>query len=108
MLRPGVAATPEGMRMQRLYPGKRFSARRRYITQAFHLPNGIDTDLLFLVYSGMSAKDLAAIETQIRQRITFKKIIRQPVSSASASMFGPGTFGLVYLEKNKTGDDLLI
>ena len=106
MLRPAVVATAEGMRMQKLYPGKRFSTRRRYITQAFHLPNEIDDELLFLVYSGMPAKDLQAIEAQIRQRISFKKIIRQPVSSASASMFGPGTFGLVYLVKNR-GDVLL-
>ena len=104
MLRPAVAATAEGMRMKKLYPGKRFSTWKRFIMQSLHDPSRINPEYLFLVYSGVSAKELQSIEAQVRQRLPFKTILRQPVSSASATMFGPGTFGLVYIEKPQRGD----
>ncbi|MBR1628879.1 MAG: DegV family EDD domain-containing protein, partial [Lachnospiraceae bacterium] len=99
MLRPGVRATPQGMRLLRFFSGGKEVARRRYIRFCFREPSQIDTSCLYLAYSGLPMEELYEIEQQVLDLVPFERIVRQPVSSASATMFGPGAFGLIYVYK---------
>ncbi len=99
MLHPCVVMTSVGMRMKKLYSGKRDFVWKRYIAITFKDSSDIDTSLLFIAYSGLSSKDLRAIEEQVNDRIKFDKVIRQKVSSSSSTMFGPGTFGLIFARR---------
>ncbi|MBQ9631797.1 MAG: DegV family EDD domain-containing protein, partial [Lachnospiraceae bacterium] len=97
MLRPAVYASAQGMRLRKLYPGTREMAKSRYIKETFRENASIDRKRLFLVHAGILSAELDEIEKQIRALIPFETIQRQKVSCSSATMFGPNTFGLVYM-----------
>ena len=101
MLHPCVAMTEHGMQMQKLYPGKRSTAWRHYISERLRDAARIDTSLLFIAYSGLSIRDIEEIEEQVNLRLPFERIIRQRVTPSSTTMFGPGTFGLIYAMKER-------
>ena len=101
LLHPCVAMTDRGMQMQKLYPGKRSTAWRHYIAEKLRDAAHIDTRLLFIAYSGLSIKDIEEIEEQVNRRLPFERIIRQRVTPSSTTMFGPGTFGLIYATKER-------
>ncbi len=96
MLHPAVMMTPEGMRMKRLYPGRRNAAWKHYINSILRDPASIDKGILFIAYSGLNNRQLDEIEELVKKKISFEKIVRQRVSGSSAVMYGPGTFGLVF------------
>ena len=97
MLHPFVAMTQNGMQMRRLYPGKLRTAWKKYIREAFRDAADVDKSLLFITYSGLTAKDIHEIEELIAKWIQFDRVIKQNVSPSSSTMFGPGTFGLAYV-----------
>ena len=75
--------------------------RRNYIRMHFRYAKQIDRSLLFIPYSGLAPEELKELERYIREFIIFDEVIFQHVSCTSATIFGPGTFGLVYTMKKE-------
>ncbi|MBE7009133.1 MAG: DegV family EDD domain-containing protein [Ruminococcaceae bacterium] len=73
----------------------------RYIGKALKASQNPDTDILFVTYVDVSEEDLGWIEDRIRARASFEHIIFQQASAAISSNCGPGTFGLLFMDKGK-------
>ncbi|MCR5717148.1 MAG: DegV family EDD domain-containing protein [Lachnospiraceae bacterium] len=73
----------------------------RYIAYALPKNANPDTDVLFITYADMSEEDLNWIESEVRKRYAFKRIIFQKATAAIALNCGPGTFGLLYMKKSE-------
>ncbi|MBR6223929.1 MAG: DegV family EDD domain-containing protein [Lachnospiraceae bacterium] len=89
------------------YSIKRLSvgdAEKRYTKYVdFALPRFEDPDLdvIFVVYSDLTADTLKLIEAQIKKRYAFKNIVFQKASAVLALNCGPGSVGIMYMDKGE-------
>ncbi|MBO4459844.1 MAG: DegV family EDD domain-containing protein [Clostridiales bacterium] len=83
--------------------GDRESAWKRYINTVLSNPNNIDDKVLFVTYVGLNKRDTDWIREQIEKKMQFKELYFKQAAPAIAVNSGPGTFGLLYREK----DDIL-
>lgn len=72
---------------------------RRYIASELRAMASVDQRLLFVTYVGLSQKELGLIRAEIEKKGRFDQVIFQKASSAIAANCGPGTFGLLFAEK---------
>ena len=70
-----------------------------YIKKCLPLTANPDTDIAFVTYVALPEEDLIWIEEQIRKRVNFEHIIFQQASASVTSNCGPGTFGILFMEK---------
>ena len=80
--------------------GSRENAWRAYINSILSSGKAIDTRILFVTYVGLSKRDVDWIRAQIEKKMKFDEIIFKQASPAIAVNCGPGTFGLLYREKD--------
>lgn len=99
MLHPIVGIRDGVMRPLRVVFGNPEIAWIKYINSAFPDPSNIDTDVLYIAHSGLSQHDLNEIEVRVNAKISFDKIVFQKVSASSSTVFGSGTFGLLYARR---------
>ena len=59
----------------------------------------IDTRILFVTYAGITKREADWIREQIEKHMHFDEIYFKQASPAIAVNSGPGTFGLLYMEK---------
>ena len=83
-----------------IFVGDTLTVWNTYIRTALIAPHRIDNKLLFVTYSGLNSNDIKEIDSIIRKRVKFKRIIYQKASSAVSANCGPGTFGLLFLYKH--------
>ena len=81
------------------YFGSREKAWKSYINSALSRGSSIDTRLLFVTYVGINKRETDWIAEQIEKQMHFDEICFKQASPAIAVNSGPGTFGLLYLEK---------
>ena len=81
------------------YFGSRESAWKAYINSALSNSSNIDTRILFVTYVGISKRDTDWIREQIEKTVQFDEIYFKQASPAIAVNSGPGTFGLLFMEK---------
>ena len=81
------------------YFGSRESAWRAYISSALSNASKIDTRVLFITYVGISKRDTDWIRDQVEKIVHFDEIYFKQASPAIAVNSGPGTFGLLFIEK---------
>lgn len=74
--------------------------RKKYIKAQLRHADRIDKRVLFVTYVGLSSRELESIREEIEKRVRFERIIFQKASPAIAVNSGPGTFGLLYIEKS--------
>ncbi|MBE7003162.1 MAG: DegV family EDD domain-containing protein [Ruminococcaceae bacterium] len=86
--------------------GKTRHCYDRYIQSALRASADPDTDLLFVTYADIPEEDLNWIAGRIRGRVAFNRIVFQQASAAISSNCGPGTFGLLFLDKGERGYNL--
>lgn len=103
MMHPIVGIQDGVMRPLKIIFGNRQSAWTRYVNLVFSEPSSVDTSVLYIAYSGLSQNELNEIENRVRAVISFERIIFQRVSASSSTIFGSGTFGLLFA---KRGDKL--
>ena len=58
-----------------------------------------ETAALFIVHIGLGKKELAWIKALVESRFSFEQIIFLQASPSLASVMGPGTFGMMMVEK---------
>ena len=100
-MRPSLKVSGDRFGVDRIWVGNRRKNYTRYIHHA--LPRTADPDLnvLFVTYAVLSEDDLVWIEEEIRKIAAFKHIIFQKASAAISLNCGPGTFGLLYMDKGR-------
>ena len=81
------------------YFGTREKAWKAYINSALSRGSSIDTRILFVTYVGINKRETDWIREQIERQMHFDKICFKQASPAIAVNSGPGTFGLLYMEK---------
>ena len=82
-----------------IYIGSVRSCYEKYIHRALPRHAEPDLDLLFVTYVGLGEEDLEFIGNEIKKRFDFKHVIFQKASAAVSLNCGPGTFGLLYMDK---------
>ncbi|MCR5267725.1 MAG: DegV family EDD domain-containing protein [Lachnospiraceae bacterium] len=98
-LRPSIRTKNNTGRLDRLFMGSRIQCMEKYIRHAFPIHVRPDTEVLFITYCDMSEEELEMIRQKVLKHHKFDHIILQKASAAISSNCGPGTFGLLYLDK---------
>ena len=81
------------------YFGAREQAWKAYISSTLSNASAIDTSILFVTYVGLSKRDTDWIREQVEKHVRFDEIYFKQASPAISVNCGPGTFGLLYMEK---------
>ena len=100
-VRPYVGIRNGKYRVEHLKFGEREDHIERYIDHA--LPRSVkpDRDVLMLVYTDMSGKELYRATEYIKKRSDLENILTQRVSGAAALDWGPDAFGLIYFKEGE-------
>ena len=99
MGRPVLKLRKGKMGVGMTYFGARENAWKAYISSVLSNPAGIDTSILFVTYVGLSKRDTDWIREQVEKHVQFDEIYFKQASPAVSVNCGPGTFGLLYMEK---------
>lgn len=105
-LRPVLKVRNDKMGVGRFLFGRDRQCYEKYIKDALSSKYKPDTDLAFITYAGMDEKDLEWIEEMVRDIVPFEHIIFQKASAGISSNCGPGTFGILYIEKGEKNYNL--
>ncbi|MBO4450667.1 MAG: DegV family EDD domain-containing protein [Clostridiales bacterium] len=81
------------------YFGARETAWKAYINSILAHTAKIDTSILFVTYVGISKRETDWIREQIEKYMHFDEIYFKQASPAVSVNCGPGTFGLLFVEK---------
>ena len=100
-MRPSLRLKNNKFGVDKLWVGNLRKSYERYIHHA--LPRSADPDLnvLFITYVDVSEEDLQWIEKEVRKIAAFNFVIFQKASAAVSVNCGPGTFGLLYMDKGR-------
>ncbi len=98
-MRPVLRLKDGKMGVGHIYLISRRRAWKKYIDAALCTPLDIDTRMLFITYSGVSLQELNWILEQVEEDVHFQKVYFQKASPSVAVNCGPGTFGLLFLNK---------
>ncbi len=99
MLHPVLVLKNSSMKVSAIRIGTRGYTWKKYIDSALSNGNEIDKKTLFLTHAGLSNKELAEIEEQVKKKVAFENIIYQKASPAISTNCGPGSFGLLFVLK---------
>lgn len=99
MMHPVLKLRKGKMGIGRVYFGSRSRAWEEYIAGILKDVSKIDTSILFVTYVGISQSEIEWIRNEIKKRAEFEKVYFQKASPAITANCGPGTFGLLYVEK---------
>ena len=100
-VRPSLKIKDNKFGIDRIYLGRRKKCYEQYIRRALKNVKTADRDILFVTYADLSEERLQWIEAEIKKRADFSHIVFQQASAAIASNCGPGTFGLLFMDKGK-------
>ena len=99
MGRPVLKLRKGKMGVGMTYFGAREQAWKAYISSVLSNASRIDTSILFVTYVGLSKRDTDWIREQVEKHVHFDEIYFKQASPAISVNCGPGTFGLLYIEK---------
>ncbi len=98
MAKPVLALKNGRMALDKIYFGSSKKAWAKYIKSCLSRYNASDV-VMFVTYVGLSRKDLDWVKHQIELKAHFKDVIFIQASPAIAANCGPGTFGLLFMDK---------
>ncbi len=99
MGRPVLRLHNGNMGVGMTYFGARENAWKSYINSVLTNAAKIDTSILFITYVGLTKRDTDWIREQVEKYQHFDEIYFKLASPAVSVNCGPGTFGLLYMEK---------
>ena len=99
MIRPVIKTKKGKLSVGKIYFGASKGAWKKYIKSRIAR---FDTQskFLFVTYVGISQNDIEWIRKEIKSKIDYENIIFMQASPSIAVNCGPGTFGMLYLEKD--------
>lgn len=100
-LHPVLSMSKNRLKLWRIESGSMHRTTRQYIKKLFKHSRQIDTRILFVTYAGCSVKQIDEIVEIVEKYIHFDKIVLQKASATVSSNCGIGTFGLMFVKKEK-------
>lgn len=100
-LHPVLAMSKNRLGLWRIESGNMHRATRQYVKKLFKHSAQIDSRLLFVTYAGCSVAQIDEILSVVERYLTFDKIVLQKASATVSSNCGIGTFGLMFVRKEK-------
>ena len=98
MAKPVLALKNGKMALDKIYFGSYRKAWAKYINSCLSRYKASDV-VMFVTYVGLNRKDLDWVKQQIELKAHFKDVIFIQASPAIAVNCGPGTFGLLFMDK---------
>ena len=105
-LRPSIRYRNDKYSIGGVWMGSIRHCYEGYIRKALPRTADPDPEILFVTYVSIPEEELVWIEKQIRKRAHFEHIIFQQASAIITTNCGPGTFGLLYMEKGSRSYNL--
>ena len=100
-LHPVLSMSKNRLKLWRIESGNMHRVVRQYIRKLFKHSSQIDTRILFVTYAGCSVKQIDEIVEIVEKYIHFDKVILQKASATVSSNCGIGTFGLMFVRREK-------
>ena len=100
-LHPVLSMSKNRLKLCWIESGNMHRVIRQYIKKLFKRSRQIDTGILFVTYAGCSVKQIDEIVEIVEKYIHFDKVILQKASATVSSNCGIGTFGLMFVRKEK-------
>lgn len=100
-LHPVLSMSKNRLKLCWIESGNMHRVVRQYIKKLFKHSRQIDTRILFITYAGCSVKQIDEIVEIAEKYIHFDKVILQKASATVSSNCGIGTFGLMFVRKEK-------
>lgn len=72
---------------------------KKYIKKTLSSKAHPDLDIVFITYTGLPEERLLWIEEEVKKRYAFNRVVVQKASAGITSNCGPGTFGIIFMEK---------
>ncbi|MCR5746502.1 MAG: DegV family EDD domain-containing protein [Lachnospiraceae bacterium] len=101
MIRPVLELKKGKMIVTGINIGSREHSWKRYISKIMRNIHRIDRRRLFITHVGLSQKELDWIKAEVNKRAEFDEIYVTQASASITVNVGPGTFGLIYMKKEK-------
>ncbi len=100
-LHPVLAMSKNRLTLWRIETGNIHRATRQYVKKLLKHSAQIDSRLLFVTYAGCTVAQIDEILSVVERYIKFDKIVLQKASATVSSNCGIGTFGLMFVKKEK-------
>lgn len=100
-LHPVLSMSRNRLKLWCIESGNIHRAVRQYIKKLFKRSRQIDTRVLFVTYAGCSVKQIDEIVAVVEKYIHFDQVILQKASATVSSNCGVGTFGLMFVKKER-------
>lgn len=100
-LHPVLSMSRNRLKLWRIESGSMHRVIRQYIKKLFRHSRQIDTRVLFVTYAGCSVKEIDEIVEIAEKYIHFDQVILQKASATVSSNCGVGTFGLMFVRKER-------
>ena len=100
-LHPVLSMSRNRLKLWSIESGSMHRVVRQYIKKLFRHSRQIDTRVLFVTYAGCSVKEIDEIVEIAEKYIHFDQVILQKASATVSSNCGVGTFGLMFVRKEK-------
>jgi DegV family protein with EDD domain len=102
MMHPAITFRDGRGTLERMFFGQTEKIRKKYVKTRFDSSRKVDLGKLFITHTGLSLGEVEDIKRWVNDEITFKEIVVQKESAATAAMHGDGTFGLLFMyEKDR-------
>lgn len=98
-LYPVIKCKKGVLTMSGICMGKIDKARKHYIRRRLFFKKRINTDIVYVTYTGCTAEEQEEIIKEIKKRIDFKRVIMQRASVSSACNAGDRAIGIAYVTK---------
>lgn len=100
-LHPVLSMSRNRLKLWFIESGSMHRVVRQYIKKLFRHSRQIDTRVLFVTYAGCSVKEIDEIVEIAEKYIHFDQVILQKASATVSSNCGVGTFGLMFVRKER-------
>lgn len=100
-LHPVLSMSRNKLKLWCIESGNMHRAISLYIKKLFKHSRQIDTGILFVTYAGCSVKQIDEIVEIVEKYIHFDQVILQKASATVSSNCGVGTFGLMFVRKER-------
>jgi len=98
-LKPCIEVAEGKMKVGKKYRGAYEKCALEYVRDRLSGNDNIETDIIFLTWTGIDSKLLKEIEKEIKKCHKFHTIIVNEAGSTISGHCGPGTFGVLYFRK---------